>query len=267
MNMNKFFIMSLLAGTTAAMSSCDLVKDFTYNVNPNPLEMHGDNVKFTVVVNVPEKGLGKKVKAEITPKLGSTALGTWVLQGEKITGNGQTITFKPGGSATFDLSIPYRPEMEAADLKVTGKVFKGTKEKADIGEIKIADATIITPLLVKKEYKVLFEKDAIVREKTNSTSATINFDKAKSIVKPTELKDKDIADLLVWFKNVESNPKLEITSIDITGYASPDGVEDKNANLSNERTRAARLAIVDLLKKSNNLTWADTNKLSIEGKG
>lgn len=267
MNMNKFFIMSLLAGTTAAMSSCDLVKDFTYNVNPNPLEMHGDNVKFTVVVNVPEKGLSKKVKAEITPKLGSTALGTWVLQGEKITGNGQTITFKPGGSATFDLEVPYRPEMEAADLKITGKVFKGTKEKGAIPELKIADATIITPLLVKNEFRVLFEKDAIIRETAKSTSATFNFDKAKSDVKPTELKDKDIADLLVWMKSVESNPKLQITSIDIKGYASPDGVEDKNTNLSNERTRAARLAIVDLLKKSNNLAWADTNKLSIEGKG
>jgi hypothetical protein len=181
--------MSLAAGTTALMSSCDLVKDFTYTVNPNPLEMHGDNVKFTVVVNVPEKGLNKKVKAEITPKLGNTAIGTWVLQGEKITGNGQTITFKPGGSATFDLEIPYRADMEATDLKITGKIFKGTKEKGDIPELKIADATVITPLMVRKEFKVLFEKDAIVRETVKSTSATINYDKAKSIVKPNELKE------------------------------------------------------------------------------
>ena len=267
MNMNKILLMSLAAGTTALMSSCDLVKDFTYNVNPNPLEMHGDNVKFSVVVNVPEKGLNKKVKAEITPKLGNTAIGTWVLQGEKITGNGQTITFKPGGSATFDLEVPYRPDMEAADLKVTGKVFKGTKEKEDIPETKIADGTIITPLMVRKDFKVIFEKDAIIRETVKSTAAVINFDKAKSDVKATEMKDKDIADLLVWLKASESNPKIQITSIDIKGFASPDGVEDKNANLSNERTRAARKSIVDLMKKSNMLNWADTTKYSIEGKG
>lgn len=267
MKMNKFLIMSLAAGTTALMSSCDLVKDFTYNVNPNPLEMHGDNVKFSVVVNVPEKGLNKKVKAEITPKLGNTAIGTWVLQGEKITGNGQTITFKPGGSATFELEVPYRPDMEAADLKVTGKVIKGTKEKGDIPETKIADGTIITPLMVRKDFKVLFEKDAIVRETAKSTAAVINFDKAKSVVKPTEMKDKDIADLLVWLKAAEANPKIQITSIDIKGYASPDGVEDKNTNLSNERTRAARLAIVDLMKKSKMLNWADTTKYAIQGQG
>jgi len=259
--------MSLAVGTTALMSSCDLVKDFTYNVNPNPLEMHGDNVKFSVVVNVPEKGLNKKVKAEITPKLGNTAIGTWVLQGEKITGNGQTITFKPGGSATFDLEVPYRADMEATDLKITGKVIKGTKEKGDIPETKIADGTIITPLLVRKDFKMLFEKDAIVRETSKTTAAIINFDKAKSVVKPNELKDKDILDLLAWLQSVESNPKIQITSIDIKGYASPDGVEDKNDNLSNERTVAARLAIVDLMKKSKMLTWADPTKYTIEGKG
>ena len=267
MNSNKILLMSIAAGTTALMSSCDLVKDFTYNVNPNPLEMHGDNVKFSVVVNVPEKGISKKVKAEITPKLGSTAIGTWVLQGEKITGNGQTITFKPGGSATFDLEIPYSSDMEAADLKVTGKVFKGTKEKEDIPETKIADGTVITPLMVRKDFKVIFEKDAIIRETVKSTAAVINFDKSKSDVKATELKDKDIAELLVWLKTSESNPKIQITSIDIKGFASPDGVEDKNTNLSNERTRAARKAIVDLMKKSNMLNWADTTKYIVEGKG
>ncbi len=267
MNSNKILLMSIAAGTTALISSCDLVKDFTYNVNPNPLEMHGDNVKFSVVVNVPEKGISKKVKAEITPKLGSTAIGTWVLQGEKITGNGQTITFKPGGSATFDLEIPYSSDMEAADLKVTGKVFKGTKEKEDIPETKIADGTVITPLMVRKDFKVIFEKDAIIRETVKSTAAVINFDKSKSDVKATEMKDKDIADLLVWLKTSESNPKIQITSIDIKGFASPDGVEDKNTNLSNERTRAARKAIVDLMKKSNMLNWADTTKYIVEGKG
>ena len=45
------------------ISSCSLVKDFDYTVTPNPLEMHGDSVKFTVVVNIPEKGIKKTVKA------------------------------------------------------------------------------------------------------------------------------------------------------------------------------------------------------------
>lgn len=268
MKLNKFAVASLIAGTAVLFfPSCGTVKDFTYKVNPDPLELHGENVKFTVVVNVPEKGINKKVKAEITPKLGSTAIGTWVLQGEKITGNGQTISFKPGGSATFELDVPYRPDMEATDLKVTGKVFKGTKEKGDIGELKIADGTIITPLMVRKDFKMLYEKEEKVAPPVKTTSATINFEKAKSVVRPNELKDKDINDLLAWLKAAETNPKIQITSIDIKGYASPDGVEDKNQNLSSDRTRSARIAMVDLLKKANMLTYADTNKYMIQGLG
>lgn len=106
------------------ISSCSLVKDFDYTVTPNPLEMHGDSVKFTVVVNIPEKGIKKTVKAEITPKLGGTSLGVWTVQGSKITGNGKVIEYKPGGTATFETALAYDPSFEAADLVLTGKVFK-----------------------------------------------------------------------------------------------------------------------------------------------
>ena len=41
------------------MASCSLVKDFTYTVNTDPAEMHGDSVRLTITVNVPEKGIQK----------------------------------------------------------------------------------------------------------------------------------------------------------------------------------------------------------------
>ena len=104
-----FFISFLI------LSSCTLLKDLDYTVTPSPLEMHGDSIKFSVTVNVPEKGISKSVKAEITPKLGSKALGVWTIQGEKIQGNGKTIAFKPGGTATFETALAYDPSLEAAD--------------------------------------------------------------------------------------------------------------------------------------------------------
>ncbi len=244
----------------ASLPSCDLVKDFTYNVSPNPLEMHGDSVKMSVVVNIPPKGIKKKVKAEITPKLGNKALGTWQVQGEKITGNGQTIPFKPGGSATFDLTIPYDASFEAADLKITGKIYKGTKDKGTLPELKIADATIITPLMVKKEFKMILEDDKIVRSESKSFDAKINFDRAKSNVKPNELKDKDILDMVIWIKSAQSNPKITINSIEIKGYASPDGEESKNETLSADRAREARTAIISIMKKEKLMAFTDTSK-------
>jgi outer membrane protein OmpA-like peptidoglycan-associated protein len=267
LNMNYFSISSILFALLISISSCNLVKDFTYTVNPNPLEMHGDSVKFTVVVNVPEKGIQKKVRAELTPKIGSSSFGTWIVQGEKVTGNGKTIFFKPGGTASFEMGVPYSANMEAADVKITGKVFKGLKEKMILPEIKIADATIVTPQLVKKEFKMVYEDDAIVRSINKSETATINFGRSQSDVNAKEIKDLDVSNLILWISSAQLNPKIKINSINIVGYASPDGIENQNVKLSNERTRTVRTALISLMKKAKIIGYEDTSSYQILGKG
>ena len=263
MNLSRFNG-TLLIGTAAFLvASCDLVKDLTYTVNPNPLEMHGDSVKVSITVNVPEKGIQKTAKAEITPKIGSTAIGTWYLNGSKVTGNGTNIDFKTGGTATFEETIAYDPSMEAADLIITGKLYKQTKEKGVLPETKIADATIITPYLVDKTFKVLTEQDALVRQFDKTTTATINFEKGKSDVRANEIKDADILSLLAWLQAAQTNPKIKITGIEINGYASPDGEVAKNDNLSSDRTIAARKTLTDLMKKSKLTAYADTSAYTL----
>ncbi|MFM6935872.1 MAG: hypothetical protein ACKOXP_10540 [Flavobacteriales bacterium] len=249
------------------LASCDLVKDVTYSVNPNPLEMHADSVKIAITVNVPAKSIKKKAKAEITPKLGSYAIGTWYVNGEKVTENGTTINFKNGGTATFEQTIPYLPEMEAADLVITGKIYKQTKEKDVLPETKIADATIITPYLVNKTFKVLYEQDALVRQFEKTSEATFNFEKGKSEVRATELKDADINALVSWVQAAQSNPKIKINAIEINGYASPDGEVSKNDNLSFDRTETTRTAIIALMKKAKLTAFTDTNMYKLNKYG
>lgn len=265
--MNRFLTLLIFGSLLISLNSCDLVKDFTYTVNPDPLEMHGDSLRFNVIVNIPEKGIQKKIRAEISPKIGNTSIGTWIVQGEKVTGNGKTVYFKPGGTVNFNMAIPYSSNMEAADLRITGRVFKGLKEKLTLPEKKIADATIITPYLVKKEFKMIYEDDAIIRSVDKTKSAVINFDRGQSIVKANELKDIDLNDLLVWITTSQLNPKIKINSIDIVGYASPDGVEDKNSNLSNERTKSARASLISLMKKAKIAGYSDTTNYTMQGKG
>jgi outer membrane protein OmpA-like peptidoglycan-associated protein len=256
-----------LGSSIMFLASCDLVKDVTYSVSPNPLEMHADSVKIAITVNVPEKGIKKKAKAEITPKLGSYAIGTWYVNGEKVTENGTTINFKNGGTATFEQTIPYLPEMEAADLIITGKIYKQTKEKDALPETKIADATIITPYLVNKTFKVLYEEAALVRQFEKSSDATFNFEKGKSDVRATELKDADITSLVSWIQAAQSNPKIKINAIEINGYASPDGEVSKNDNLSYDRTASTRTAIISLIKKANLTAFTDTNMYKLNKYG
>jgi len=259
--------LAFLAVAGSLVTSCDLLKDLDYKVTPNPLEMHGDSVRVKVDVTFPEKGIKKKAKAEITPMLGGTALKTVTVLGEKATGNGDKIQYKPGGKMVYEDVVAYKPEFENADLMVTGKVYKGDKEKeGQFTDTKIADATIITPYLVNKDFKVVYAKDEFKRVTEQTYVAQINFDKGKSVVKPTELKDKDIVDYSKWLTAAQTNAKIAIKTINVTGFASPEGEEDKNNTLSTERAEAAKKASMDLAKKAKN-DKAQTEVYNLSGRG
>ncbi len=265
----NFYKVLFLGIACATMTSCDQLKDLSYSTTPNPLEMHGDSVAISVTVNIPPKGIRKKVSVEITPVLGDTKLNSWKIQGEKATGNGQSITFKPGGTATFTDVVAYNSSMEASELKLTAKVFKGDKEKTKeaIPDTKIADATIITPLLVQTTFKMLSETATIPRSFEKTASAEINYLKGKSDVRADEMKDKDITDLAAWIVAVQSDPKIKINSIDIKGYASPDGEVPLNEDLSGDRAKSARLAFMALMKKQKLTQYSDTTGYVTDGLG
>lgn len=259
--------LAFLAVAGSLVTSCDLLKDLDYKVTPNPLEMHGDSVRVKVDVTFPEKGIKKKAKAEITPMLGGTALKTVTVLGEKAEGNGDKIQYKPGGKMVYEDVVAYKPEFENADLMVTGKVYKGGKEKEGaFTDTKIADATIITPFLVNKDFKVVYAKDEFKRVTEQTYVAQINFDKGKSVVKPTELKDKDIVDYSKWLTAAQTNPKIAIKTINVTGYASPEGEVAKNDNLSTERAEAGKKATMELAKKAKN-DKAQTEVYNLSGRG
>ncbi|MBI1838641.1 MAG: hypothetical protein HYR91_15355 [Flavobacteriia bacterium] len=260
----KGFAFIALAG--AMVTSCDLLKDLEYTVTPSPLEMHGDSVRVKVDVKFPEKGIKKKASVEITPMLGSTALKSVTVQGEKATGNGNVIQYKPGGTVSYTDIVAYKPEFENTDLKVTGKISKGGKAKGDLPETKIADATIVTPFLVNKDFRVIFEKDNFQRVTEESTSTQINYERAKSDVRPSELKEKDILDFKAWLLAAQSNPKIALKSIAITGYASPEGEVGKNTSLSTDRAEAGKTTVINLAKEVKN-EKAQTEIFSLNGRG
>ena len=259
--------LAFIAVAGSLVTSCDLLKDLEYKVTPSPLEMHADSVRVKVEVKFPEKGIKKKASAEITPMLGSTALKTVTVQGEKATGNGTVIQYKPGGTMVYTDVVAYKPEYEYTELKVTGKVYKGGKEKKDkFQDMEIAKGTIITPYWVNKDFKVIFAKDEFKRVTEQGYTAQFNYDKGKSIVKPIEFKDKDIVDFGAWLTAAQSNPKIAIKSINITGFASPEGEEDKNNTISNDRSTTAKAASIEVAKKAKNYK-AQTEVYNLAGKG
>lgn len=244
--------LAFIAVAGSFVASCDLMKDLDYKVTPSPLEMHGDSVRVKVDVTFPEKGIKKKASAEITPTLGGVPLKSVTVLGEKAVGNGTTIQYKPGGKVTYTDVIAYQPSFENTQLMVTGKISKGGKEKDQIEPIEIAKGTVITPLLVNKDFKVIMANDEFKRVTEQTYVAQINYDKGKSVVKPAELKDKDIKDLEAWLAKGQTNPKIAIKTVNITGFASPEGEQGKNESLSSDRANTAKDATKGVSKKAKN---------------
>jgi len=114
-----------LSSLFAVFTSCDALKDLNYVVSPSPLEMHGDSVAFQVSVKVPEKGIRKKIVAELLPMYGDIALDPIKISGEKIETGDKTIPFKAGGTVTYNQKVAYKSSLETAELTLTGKVYKG----------------------------------------------------------------------------------------------------------------------------------------------
>ncbi|MFK8037323.1 MAG: tetratricopeptide repeat protein [Crocinitomicaceae bacterium] len=239
--------LAVLTVTTSMLASCSLIGDLNYRLDEDPVQMHGDSVRVKISLVVPEKGLNKKASAEIIPMLGSKAFKPITIQGEKATGNGQTIDFKPGKTVTYTDVIAYSPDLANADLKMTGKASKGSKEII-LDEMKIGDGTIITPLLVQNDDRAIMATDDFVRTTQQVFSGTeINFDKAKSNVKKGEMKQDDIMNFQNWMIAANTNPKIAPKSINLSSYASPEGETGKNNTLASDRANAAKEALTTMM--------------------
>jgi len=242
-----------------------------HQVTPNPLEMHGDSVAISVKGAYSPKYFAKKVDATVTPYIKSAAaehnFKAVTNVGEKSLTNGNKINYKAGGDFTYSDKIAYTEDMRSADVMVKAVGTKGKKTK-DLGNVKIADGTIVTPLLVQHDEKVIPGKDRFVRitpasyEATmyyliNTSSVNPNFkDKACGISNKTEFALLDSA-----LKSFMVAPYV-LKAINITGFASPDGKEDLNAELATDRSTSSAKHISGLFKKMKMTVSPDSSLFS-----
>ncbi len=262
--MNKFRTLSyVLIGITLA--GCNglgkMAKNFSqvkHEVTPNPVELHGDSVAITIKGTYPPKYFAKKVDATVTPMMKSTTAETnfksVTIVGEKSTTAGTKINSKAGGSFNYSDKIAYTPDMAAADVMVKASGMKGKKTK-DLGSVKVADGTIVTPLLVQPDEKTIIGKDEFQRITPANFEGTMYYLINTSNVNPNfKVKACDINNK-PEFAMIDSALKAlsvapyQLKGTTITGYASPDGKEALNTDLATNRGNASAKHLVGLFKK------------------
>lgn len=243
---------------TIGLTACDglakLVKNadkITYKVTPDPMEMHGDSISISINGTYPAKIFPKKAVVTTIPVIkyngGEKALKPVVLIGEKVEGTGQKITNSTGGSFSYTSEkIGYTPEMKVAslELKVAGQVKKKVK---DLPAKKIADGTVVTPLLVKNDEKALLGKDKFVKTIPRTQTANIFFTINQSQVRPAEMNSAEMKTFKDFISNGISK-SFAFKNMNVSAYASPDGELTLNGNLADNRAKEATKAMMAMFK-------------------
>src|SRR5688572_2044757 len=111
---------TLVLAASVGMTACNSLKKMkkkyelvTYQVTPNPLEMHGDTVRIAVSGKYPEKYYWKKATVTVTPVIktpnGEIALKSKTFVGPKVKNapaDAQVIA-KEGGSFSYNDVVAY----------------------------------------------------------------------------------------------------------------------------------------------------------------
>lgn len=224
-----------------------------FTVNPNPLEVKGDKIPATVTARVPAKFFVKNAEVTVTPYLcfegQEVASQPYAFQGEKVRGNAPVISYDNGGTVTIPVMYTYQPEMMKSDLELAFNVTQGKKQYAlprvkvangVIATAALADASTVTPALAKDKFQ------RIINEKYN---ADIHFLINQANIRNGELTTNEMLTLNKTIKDASGDKSREIEEINISSYASPEGLLDLNTRLAENREKNTSAYLKNQLKK------------------
>lgn len=209
----------------------------SYEVKPNPLELHGDSIMITVSGDLPPKYFHKKATLDVNPVIkydgGEKALRSITLRGDKVEGAGEGISFDQGGKFTITDKVLYSPGMEKAELVLRAQAQYKSKT-TDLPEMVIAKGTIVTPLLLQKDYMVMIDADKFDKNPTATQKANIYYLVDSWQVRSVELKSDEMDNMYSFIEKAAADSS-NFKEMKIYGYASPEGELDRNSKLSENR--------------------------------
>lgn len=255
--MKKVLMMATAAFMLAvSLNSCkDMGAPTEISCNPNPLTVVGNTVKTDISATFPEKYFKKKATMVVKPVLkyeGQETIGdSAIFIGEKVTENGKTVSYKNGGKLQMTASFDYVPEMAKCELFLRCRISVG-KKSYYVPDVKVADGLIaISKLASAKadELKPAVTPDKFQRIIQEMQEADIKFLINQANLRSSETKSEGVKNLSAAIKEANENERKAINELKISGYASPDGAEDLNANLAERRQKASSSYMQKQLKR------------------
>lgn len=231
------------------LTSCSKLGEISadnFTVTPNPLEAVAGKVPATIDGRFPVKYMKKKATVVVTPELryaGGVATGqSAAFQGEKAVGNNQVISYKMGGNYTMRNVFNYVPEMVQSELYLTFDARKGAKVY-NVPAVKVAEGVLATSQLVYETVgsaNTCLAADAYQRIIAQRQDAQIKYLINQAKVRTSELETTSVKDFVRVLREIKADQKgYELSNIQVSAYASPDGAFDYNEKLAGQREATA----------------------------
>lgn len=240
----------VLAGAMALLTSCggglkSLSAD-NFKVNPHPLETEGGKVQATINGMFPEQYMNRKAVVTVIPELRFTKDGIQqkvqgqpaTFQGEKVMGNDQVISYLLGGHYTMKTAFDFQPAMQQSDLYLTFDAKVGNKT-VNVPAVKIGNGVIATSELYHQTVasaQPCVAQDAFQRITEQKQEANIRFLIQQAELRKSELQSNSVQDFVKMLQQIARDQEgLNLTDVEISAYASPDGGVQLNEKLANKR--------------------------------
>lgn len=247
--MKKIFNVLMIVAAGLLIQSCgspkkmaESAEEVSVSCNPQVLEVVAGNIKADVTVTFPEDFFHPKAIVEVVPALvyngGETVLDPVMLQGEDVTENYQVVA-ETGGTITKTFEFAYEEGMENSHLELRMTVIHKDKRIPFTAPYKVADGANTTYMLVKTDGSLAYAPDAYQAVIAEQNEAQILYLINSATVRPSQLKSDEIKAFQEFLTNLKADERRELVSTDIIAYASPDGKEDFNAELSERRAKTA----------------------------
>lgn len=257
--MNKKLCYTLLAGSVLLTTGCSKkLNQFSadyFTVNPNPLEVVGNNVPAQVTGKIPAKFFLKNAEVTVTPVLvyegGETASASYTFQGEKVRGNNTVVNYEYGGTVSIPFMVEYTPAMQNSDLYLNFDVQQGGKQYV-LPRVKVAEGVVATSTLATAESvapAIAADKfQRVINEKYN---ADIKFLINQANIRDGELRTEAMQALNSELKAANADAKREVAEVNISSYASPEGGVELNTRLAENREKNTQAYLEKQFKKDN----------------
>ena len=251
----KLFSAAVLGLAAVACSSpekmAEMAENVTVNCEPAVLEVVAGEIDATVSVTYPEDYFHPKAILEVTPVIvyegGEAAMEPFVFQGEKVKDNYEVVP-AAGSTVTKKVHFTYAPGMEKSYLELRG-VVKHKDKKTDLPSKKAADGANTTYMLVCKKGALDLKADNYQEVIKQTAEGQILYTINSSTVRNNQYKSQSIQDFQAALDEIKANERKTLVSTDVVAYASPDGKEDQNAKLSDNRSKTAEKAFAKVTKK------------------